>query len=109
MIIRNVGFAVLALGVLTAGTAFASPQGQTRSVSVSYTPGALESPDGAQRLYHRIQAAAREACGDSDPRDLVRYFLFKGCYQSAVDSAVQKVDATRLTALHRKTQRTSPG
>jgi UrcA family protein len=110
MITRNVGFAILALGALATATAFAAPaQPQARTVSVRYTPAALDSPDAARRLYRRIQAAAREACGDTDPRDLVRYFMFKGCYQSAVDSAVEKIGASNLTALHRRTQHTTAG
>ena len=107
----NVGLAILALGALAGGSslAAASPPADVRTVTVRYAPAALDSNEGAQQLYRRIQVAARQACGDSDPRDIVHYFLFKGCYQSAVDTAVAKVDATRLTALHRKAQHTSPG
>lgn len=109
MTTRNVGFVILAVGALATGSAVAAPLQSQKTVSVRYAPAALESPDGAQRLYRRIQAAAREACSDSDPRDLVHYFMFKGCYQRAVDSAVQKVDASTLTAVHRKAQRSAPG
>lgn len=109
MMTLNVGLATLALGALATTTFAASPRMEVGTVTVRYAASALDSNEGAQRLYRRIQAAARQACGDTDPRDIAHYFLFKGCYQSAVDAAVAKVDATRLTALHRKTQRTSPG
>ncbi|HZO22044.1 MAG TPA: UrcA family protein [Steroidobacteraceae bacterium] len=105
----NVGFAILAFGVLASGNAIAAPQSQTETVEVRYTRAALDAPGGAERLYRRIQAAARQACGDSDPRDIVRYFMFKGCYQNALDAAVEKVNASTLTALHHKAQRTAPG
>lgn len=80
------------------------------SIHVSYVAADLTTPEGAQKLYQRIQRAARVVCNWPDIRDLATYTVFKQCYERAVDDAVAKVDATALTALHRsKTQRNAAG
>lgn len=105
------GFALLCTGALGAASArAASPDPAFRTVNVHYSRAELERTEGAERLYRRIQAAARAACGQPDQRELMIYFEAKKCFARAVDSAVAKIGANTLTALHHtKTQRTAPG
>ncbi|MGH8138428.1 MAG: UrcA family protein [Steroidobacteraceae bacterium] len=106
-----IGFALLCSGALTTGSAAAAaPDPAFKTVNVRYSRAELERTEGAERLYHRIQSAARQACGEPDQRELESFFRARQCYQLAVDTTVAKIDARTLTALHRtKTQRTAPG
>jgi len=69
------------------------------SVTVSFGDLDLSSPDGANALYRRIQAAARQVCGYAGG-DLSAQSIWKGCYRQAVADAVGKVNSPLLTALH---------
>jgi UrcA family protein len=81
-----------------------------KSVEVSYVATDLTRPEDAQKLYARIQRAARVVCSGPDVRDLPIRAAYQQCYKQAVDNAVAKVNASVLTALHRsKTQRGSTG
>jgi UrcA family protein len=70
-----------------------------RSVTVSYRDLDLSSPEGANALYRRIQAAAKEVCGHAGA-DLLEQSLWKGCYRNAIADAVGKVNNPLLTAAH---------
>jgi UrcA family protein len=81
-----------------------------KSVNVSYVAADLTRPESAQKLYVRIQRAARVVCREPDIRDLPVRPAYLQCYNQAVDNAVATVNASALTALHRsKTQRGSTG
>jgi UrcA family protein len=81
-----------------------------KSVNVSYVAADLTRPESAQKLYVRIQRAARVVCREPDIRDLPVRAAYLQCYNQAVDNAVATVNASALTALHRsKTQRGSTG
>jgi UrcA family protein len=81
-----------------------------KSVNVSYVAADLTRPESAQKLYVRIQRAARLVCSEPDVRDLPVRPAYQQCYNHAVDNAVATVNASALTALHRsKTQRGSSG
>jgi UrcA family protein len=81
-----------------------------KSAYVSYVAADLTRPEDAQKLYARIQRAARVVCSEPDIRDLPDRPAYEQCYKEAVDNAVAKVNASILTALHRsKTQRGSTG
>ncbi len=78
------------------------------SVPVKFVRADLATPAGARKLYWRIQLAARLACHGRDLRDISQNSSYYACYEQAVDNAVAEVNATELTALHRKrTQRTA--
>ena len=107
---RAAGLVLLIAGALGAGNALAEAPAQVVTVKLQYSQAELASAGGAQHLYRRIQFAARQACGDADGRELMRYFLAKRCYQRAVDEAVAQVGAPSLTALHRsRATRAAPG
>ncbi|HZO22373.1 MAG TPA: UrcA family protein [Steroidobacteraceae bacterium] len=97
---RGAAVAVLVGGCTLAGSSMAA-EPQVIKIQLQYSPAEVGSADGAARLYRRIQFAARQACGEADSREVVRYFLAKKCFERAVDDAVAKVDAPALTAVHR--------
>jgi UrcA family protein len=79
-------------------------------IAVNYVRADLSQPKAAQSLYRRIQAAARSVCHEPAMGELARYMKYRQCYESAVDAAVAKVDASALTALHRsRMQRSAAG
>jgi UrcA family protein len=105
------GVALLCSGLAAAG-ALVSPQGRdiaTRIV-VDYGDLDLAEPAAAETLYRRIASAARRACDEPRPGNLLQLRRYQACYQIAVTQAVDKVNAQTLTALHRaKTQRSTLG
>ena len=79
-------------------------------IEISYARADLSQPKAARSLYRRIQAAARSVCHEPPMGELARYMKYRQCYESAVDAAVTKVDASALTALHRsRMQRSAAG
>ena len=59
----------------------------------------ITTPDGAQVLYKRIRAAARDVCELSTGTDPILRIAIKGCIDKAVDKAVKDVNAPMLTYL----------
>ncbi len=99
-IVSLLGTAVLALIVCLLGITPAwSGTPAVRSVTVSYGDLDLSSPAGANALYRRIQAAAKQVCGYAGA-DLTEQSIWKGCYRSAIAEAVSKVKNPLLTAVH---------
>jgi UrcA family protein len=76
------------------------------SLTVNYVQSDLQDSATAQALYQRIQRAARIVCQQPSSNEVVRYHLYKACYDRAVDTAVANVGATALTAVHRSHSRT---
>jgi UrcA family protein len=98
--------ALLALSA-QAGTGAATTAMQPDQVVVGYADLNLATTEGNQRLYARLSAAAREACGgDAGRQSLGALKRYAECYNTALDNAVRKVDSPRLQALH--TERTTP-
>jgi UrcA family protein len=94
------GTALLALIVCLLGITPAwSNTPNMPSVTVRYADLDLSSPAGANALYHRIQAAAKQVCGFPGT-DLVEQTIWRSCYRSAVDNAVRKVNSPLLIAVH---------
>ena len=92
----------------TTGALAAAPA--PNEIELSYVKSALSQPEAAQSLYQRIQFAARSVCHEPPSRELASYMKYRQCYESAVDAAVAKVDASALTALHRsRMQRSAAG
>ncbi len=109
---RRVSAALLVFCATAAmvGTAAAAPGGDVkRQVIVQYRPSELSDYTSAQALYRRIEDAARRACRGADLRAMQTFDLRRSCYQSAVDGAVVKIDATLLTEVHRNKSHGSPG
>lgn len=91
--------AVLAVPALTTPLLAATPA-DARSVSVSYGDLDLNTASGIDRLYRRIESAARAVCPDVYSRDLGTAFAARHCEAEAISAAVNKVNNTRLALVH---------
>ena len=69
------------------------------SVTVRYADLDLSTSAGANALYRRIQAAAKQVCS-SPGTDPIEQFAWRSCYSSAVGDAVRKVNSPLLIAVH---------
>ena len=98
-IMSVLGTALLALIVCLVGITPAwSNTPDAPSVTVRYADLDLSSPAGANALYQRIQAAAKQVC--SAGADPIEQISRRGCYRRAVDNAVRKVNSPLLIAVH---------
>src|SRR5262245_21233187 len=102
---------IAAFAVCTSLVAYsASAAPKEKAQTVSYADLDLSKPAGAQTLYKRIKAAARQVCGPSDQYTFVTPArAFRECYAKAIADAVAQVDRPSLTALHREETRTARG
>ena len=89
----------LALGFQSAHAA--SPQ-DVPSVVVHFADLDLMRSDGATVLYQRLKDAGETVCAPLDARELARHMSFKACVQSAIGTAVAKVDRPELTAYYER-------
>jgi len=87
----------LALGFQSA---HAAPPQTGPAVVVHFADLDLSRGEGATVLYQRLQGAAETVCAPLDDRELARHMRFKACVQSAISTAVAKVDQPALTAYH---------
>ena len=78
---------------------FAAGNDDPPSVKVRFGDLNLDTQDGLNTLYRRIQGAAHRVCLQDGGGPYAAYFFWK-CYESAVADAVNKVNNTRLTAMH---------
>lgn len=93
----------LGCGLLLAGAASsASAAGPVRQITVSYADLDLSRTEGAETLYRRLRAAARQVCGPDEARELARRAAWKECVDRAVAEAVRTVDRDALKAVHRQ-------
>jgi UrcA family protein len=76
-----------------AAAALATPAAAQEQTSVIVRVGDLDlsKPSDAARLDMRLRAAAREVCGDADPRDLGLSALTQNCQIEAVTRAKAEV------------------
>ncbi|MFL6602001.1 MAG: UrcA family protein [Steroidobacteraceae bacterium] len=82
----------------------------TDSIGVSYAAADVVQPEAAKALYLHIQRAAKMVCREPDIRDLAIYSAYQQCFDRAVEDAVEKVNVSTLTALHRsKVQHSTAG
>jgi UrcA family protein len=105
-----VALAACACLLYTGSALSAGPSRESASITVAFGDLNLATSAGAERLYGRIQNAARIVCG-SKPfnMDLAGSRSWKSCYKSAVSGAVAAADLPTLTALHdSKSGRQSP-
>jgi UrcA family protein len=91
---------IVALGLGSQLTHAAPPQ-DVHFIDVHFADLDLTRSDGAAVLYHRLKAAAETVCASLDSRDLASQMRFKGCVETAIGSAVAKVDRPALTAYYR--------
>src|SRR5438105_4570006 len=89
--------ALLSTAVLGSTAALAADPTAPPSLTVSYVQADLQGPAATEKLYNRIQRAARNVCQEPMLREVDRYHLYKNCYERAMDNAVANVGATALT------------
>jgi UrcA family protein len=87
------------LGLISLANAGAVPD--VPQMTVRFADLDLTKIDGAAVLYKRLQAAAETVCGPREDRDPAKQAAFKKCVQSALASAVTRVDRAELTAYYR--------
>lgn len=81
--------------------AHAAPVPDAPQMTVRFADLDLTKVDGAAVLYKRLRAAAETVCGPREDRDPAKAKAFKKCVQSALASAVIRVDRAELTAYYR--------
>ena len=81
--------------------AHAAPPQDVHFIGVRFADLDLTGSEGAAVLYQRIEAAAKTVCASLDGRDLASQMRFRGCSETAIGSAVAKVDRPILTAYHK--------
>jgi UrcA family protein len=72
----------------------------TSAIAVRYFDLDLSSAQGAQALYMRIVAAAKQLCSEEGVRDLRRGAAADACAEQALARAVAGVHNPRLAALY---------
>jgi len=108
-LLTRAGIAAITLSTcLVAYSASAEPN--VKAQTVSFADLDLSKAAGAQTLYKRIKAAARNVCGPSDNYTFVTpSAAFRKCYDKAIADAVAQIDRPSLTALHREETRSARG
>ena len=109
MKIRTAIFAALALG--GSAMSIAADNSDVPHAVVKFGDLDLSSPQGAARLYSRIDAAAREVCKplDFNVRDLGTRTQVDACVHKAIADAVTKVAQPQLLAIYNaKNPKTRP-
>lgn len=95
--IRTLTIAAFAAGTLALPAAAV----EDLTINITYPAELLETNTGAQTVYEEISEAAEEVCEQSNPTERLRYMLAsKKCEAEALDTAVARIDAPRLTAIH---------
>jgi UrcA family protein len=74
--------------------------GDIPSVMVKFADLDISSPDGATRLYSRIQRAANSVCSPFDRRGVTAQANFRACVSDAIGRAVAKVGSSSLNAVY---------
>jgi UrcA family protein len=92
--------ACMAVGLVDVARS-ATPDDTVRSVRVSYGDLNLASEQGANTLYARVAAAARQVCGADgvDARDLHAYAAERSCESHAIANAVRAVQSPSVASL----------
>jgi UrcA family protein len=87
----------LALGFQAA---HAAPPQDVPSIVVHFGDLDLARSEGVTVLYQRLRSAAETLCAPLDDRGVARHMSFKACVQSAMSTAVARVDRPALTAYY---------
>jgi UrcA family protein len=86
-------------GIMSTGQANAD-SAQVLTRTVTYDARTLDSRQGAKTLYARLRFAAQDVCSPLENRDLSRRRVWQSCVDSAVESAVFKVNSPLVSAVH---------
>ena len=100
-VIANASFAFF-IGILGMAQANAAPRVETApQTAVSYSDLDLSREAGAQVMLSRLKAASSVVCGGwPDGRDLGRVMTYRSCTKNAMDAAVAKLGAPKVSALY---------
>jgi UrcA family protein len=101
----NTSSKIIIASLVTFGSLLGSGQANADSAQVltktiSYDAATLNSRQGAKTLYTRLQFAAQEVCSPLENRDLSRRRVYQSCVDTAVESAVLKVNSPLVSAVH---------
>jgi UrcA family protein len=77
-----------------------SPQVIVRQKVVRYADLDLSKQSDAAELYARLRRASNRVCGHEDNRNLAMQRAHESCSSEALADAVERVNASALTALH---------
>jgi len=94
---------IAAAGTALAGTALAD----AAAVHVRSSDLNLDSPQGIQTLYHRIEVAASEACSSYYGAPLPQQNVYHRCVAGSIESAVAHSGNAKLVAYRQ--MKVSPG
>ncbi|HTT06411.1 MAG TPA: UrcA family protein [Steroidobacteraceae bacterium] len=96
--------ACLLAGVLAQSSlAQAEPGAEVPTALVRFHDLNLNSASGVRTLYGRIRLAAAEVCAPLEPDgSLVHSAAWRVCMDSAIATAVRRVDSPLLTAYHER-------
>jgi UrcA family protein len=95
-----IGTTAMALGLGMSHAYAATPDDKAPTHVVRYADLDLSQPSGAQRLYQRIQIAARIVCENPMLPALSEVRAFEACVRKAVNQAVAQVGSARVTQIH---------
>lgn len=70
-------------------------------VKVHFADLDLTRGEAAAVLYERLASAAKTVCTSLEGRDLASQMRFRSCVETAIGSAVAKVDRSMLTAYYK--------
>lgn len=88
---------------LSSQLAHGGPAPDALSMTVKFADLDLTRSAGTAVLYQRLKGAAQTVCApfDARSRDLQSQVHFKQCVQSAIGTAVARIDRPALTAYYR--------
>lgn len=92
-------FLTIALG-LTAMTAAAHDSTEPHTVTVNFAALNTSSTAGAQELYQRLRAAARQVCASADGAPLSAKRQYRSCVDTALANAVMSVNLPLVTSAY---------
>jgi UrcA family protein len=75
-------------------------QAQFLTKTVAYGDLNIDSAQGARTLYARIRYAAQDVCSPLESRELARKRAWQSCVDTALASAVTKINQPMVTALY---------
>jgi UrcA family protein len=108
--VRLAMFSAAVAVLARAGTGQPAWGAEPMQVSISYADLNMESAAGLRSLYGRLKNAARHVCSPlDDGRHSPANFAFLRCYETALDSAVAKVNRPVLTAMHNSRRQEARG
>lgn len=88
---------LLTISAALCGTAGAAPNAPIPREKVSYADLNLSRPEGAARLYRRIERAAAKVCIAFDDHQLSNRARRRSCVEEAIARAVAAVGVPALT------------